>query len=203
VSSVNDAPVANNDSATTNEDTAVTRTVTSNDTDLDGDTLTVTGATLTSGQGTVAFSGGNVTFTPAANFNGTATIGYTISDGNGGTASAVLTVTVTAVNDPPIAANDAATTNEDTAVACPCSRMTAMSMAMCSRLRASRSRAAQETWRSAAPLSFSPRRPTLRGRRPLPTRSRRQWRDSVGERIGQRDRGERCAAGGKRQRDHE
>jgi hypothetical protein len=84
VSSVNDAPIANNDVASTTEEASVTTTVTSNDSDIDGDTLTVTSATLTSGQGSVAFSGGNVTFTPAVNFHGTATIGYTISDGNGG-----------------------------------------------------------------------------------------------------------------------
>jgi hypothetical protein len=73
----------------------VATVVTNNDSDLDGDTLIVTGTTLTGGQGSVSHRDGTVTFTPAANFNGNATIAYTISDGNGGTASAVLTVTVT------------------------------------------------------------------------------------------------------------
>src|SRR5205814_8181155 len=58
----------------------------------------------------------NVRFTPAANFNGTATIGYSISDGNGGTASALITVTVSPANDAPVALDDAASTAEDVPV---------------------------------------------------------------------------------------
>src|SRR5207247_9099936 len=55
-------------------------------------------------------------FTPALNFNGTATIGYSISDGNGGTASALITVTVSGANDPPVAVNDFTNTVEDVSV---------------------------------------------------------------------------------------
>ncbi|PYJ08398.1 MAG: hypothetical protein DME25_01630, partial [Verrucomicrobia bacterium] len=51
--------------------------------------------------------GTNLLFTPNRNFVGTATISYTISDGLGGTASATVTVTVTAVNHAPVANNDA------------------------------------------------------------------------------------------------
>src|SRR5205823_5358688 len=49
-----------------------------------------------------------------ANFNGTDSFGYSISDGNGGTASATVNVTVTPVNDAPIANNDSYNTPEDT-----------------------------------------------------------------------------------------
>jgi hypothetical protein len=90
--------------------------VLSNDIDPEGDTLMVTGATLTSGQGAVSHTGSGVTFTPAVDFNGTATITYTISDGNGGTDSAVLTVMVAAVNDAPVALDDSASTGENTTV---------------------------------------------------------------------------------------
>ncbi|SHF89870.1 gliding motility-associated C-terminal domain-containing protein [Flavobacterium segetis] len=130
VTAVNDAPVAVNDAATTNEDTAVTLNVTTNDTDVDG-TINATTVDLdpatagiqttftVTGEGTYSVSNlGVVTFTPVANYNGTATpIDYTVND-NAGLVSNIgkIAITVTAVNDAPIAVNDAVTTNEDTAV---------------------------------------------------------------------------------------
>jgi hypothetical protein len=83
-----------NDTPSTQEDTAVTFAVLTNDSDPDGDPLTVTGATMSNpSQGSVLVNGnGTLTFTPAANFNGPAVINYTISDGQGGTASATATV---------------------------------------------------------------------------------------------------------------
>ncbi len=113
----NSPPVAVNDTTNTVEDVTVTIAVLRNDSDPDGNPLTITSATATNG--TVVISGTNLVFIPATNFNGTATIGYTISDGNGGTASAVVTVTVSAVNDAPIAVNDSANTTEDVAVTIP------------------------------------------------------------------------------------
>jgi hypothetical protein len=111
----NPAPVAANDTETTPEDTPVTIPVLSNDNDPDGDPLTITAATSPNGTVTIN-ADGTLGFTPAPNFNGVATISYTISDGNGGTAIATATVTVTPVNDPPVASNDSAVTNEDTPV---------------------------------------------------------------------------------------
>jgi large repetitive protein len=110
---VNDVPVAVNDNATTPEDTPVTIPVLGNDTDADGNPLTVTAAT--SPNGTVTINpDGTITFTPNANFNGPTTITYTISDGQGGTATATVTLNVTPVNDPPLARPDTATGTEDT-----------------------------------------------------------------------------------------
>ena len=128
VNAVNDPPVAGNDSFTTNEDTAVTTTVLTNDSDLDGNPLSITqvnGAAIVAGGVAIAVTNGTVslnaagtqlTFTPSANYNGAASYTYTISDGQGGTATATVNGTVTAVNDPPVAVNDSFTTNEDTAV---------------------------------------------------------------------------------------
>ena len=97
----NPGPVAGNDVATTNEDTPVTISVLANDSDPDGDPLTVTSAT--SPDGTVVINpDGTITFTPAPNFNGTTSITYAISDGNGGTATATVAVTVAPVNDAPV-----------------------------------------------------------------------------------------------------
>jgi hypothetical protein len=98
---VNNAPVAVPDEATTAEDTAVIIDVLANDTDDDGDALAVTGVTgFVNGSASVN-ADGTVTFTPAPNFFGDASFSYNITDGNGGLASALVTVTVTPVNDPP------------------------------------------------------------------------------------------------------
>src|SRR5207244_162575 len=108
----NDPPVAVNDFTNTVEDVAVTIQPLVNDSDPDGDPLTIT--TVSPTNGTASIAGANVVFLPATNFNGTATIGYTISDGNGGSASALISVTVTAggPNDPPVAVNDDTKTGE-------------------------------------------------------------------------------------------
>jgi large repetitive protein len=115
VTSVNDAPVAANDTATTAEDTPITINVKGNDTDVDGDTLTVQSVTQ-GAKGTVSIVSGQILYTPNANYNGTDSFTYTISDGNGGTSTATVNVTVTPVNDAPVAVNDTTTTAEDTSV---------------------------------------------------------------------------------------
>ncbi|MHC6648279.1 tandem-95 repeat protein [Alteromonas sp. HB246098] len=114
VNAVNDAPIANPDSGTVNEDSSVIIDVLTNDTDVDGDALSITNAA--SPNGSVTFNGNNITFTPTADFNGATTVTYTISDGAGGTGSGTVTINVTNVNDAPVASDDTASTNEDTAV---------------------------------------------------------------------------------------
>jgi gliding motility-associated-like protein len=114
ITPVNDPPVAVNDLGTTLEDQPITGNVLSNDTDIDGNPLTVTqfviggvpyvaGSTATiPGVGTIVInSNGSYVFTPAPNYNGTVPpVLYFISDGQGGTASATLQLTVQAVADP-------------------------------------------------------------------------------------------------------
>ena len=113
VTPVNDAPVAAIDSATTLEDTPVIVTVLGNDSDIDGDTLTVTSASASNGT-VVILGDGTVRYTPNANFTGADTITYAISDGNGGTSSATVSVIVTSVNDAPSGADRTISTAEDT-----------------------------------------------------------------------------------------
>ncbi|UWR20910.1 cadherin-like domain-containing protein [Sulfitobacter sp. S190] len=115
VEAVNAPPVARDDSDETDEDTAVTIDILGNDSDPDGDALTVTAATSPDGD-VVINDDGTVTFTPDADFNGEATIDYTITDGNGGEDTAQVSVTVNPVNDAPVAEDDADTTDEDTTV---------------------------------------------------------------------------------------
>ena len=113
----NDGPVANNDTATTKEDTPVTFAVLGNDGDPDGDTLTVIGATVDPSLGTVVVNPDGtltLTFKPAINYNGPVEIQYTISDGHGGTATAIATVTVEPMPDTAILGTGAGTVQEDT-----------------------------------------------------------------------------------------
>ncbi|MEF1183003.1 Ig-like domain-containing protein, partial [Vibrio campbellii] len=112
VNPVNDAPVANDDSAVTDEDTPVTIDVLPNDTDIDGDTLTIVNASVPADQGTVEIVDGKLVFTPAENFNGEATISYTVSDG-ALEDDAQVSVTVNPLNDAPVANDDNAVTDED------------------------------------------------------------------------------------------
>jgi cysteine-rich repeat protein len=114
VVSVNDLPVANNDTATVVEDTPTPIAVLGNDTDADGDALSVS-AVGTAANGTVVLAGGILTYTPNANFNGSDAFNYTVSDGQGGTDIGAVTITVTAVNDSPVAGADTLTTNEEVA----------------------------------------------------------------------------------------
>jgi subtilisin-like proprotein convertase family protein len=102
----NRAPMAVDDSLTTAEDTPTNIAVLSNDTDVDGDALSVSAFAATSAQGgTVSKNAdGTLRYTPAANFNGTDSFTYTVSDGIGGTATATVNFTVTSVNDAPTVA---------------------------------------------------------------------------------------------------
>ena len=120
VNSVNDAPVANNDNATTAEDTPVNINVLLNDTDIEGLNPSSVTITVPPANGTVTVNPitGVLTFNPAPNFFGTTTFTYQVCD-NGFPVlcdDAVVTLTVTPVNDAPIANNDNATTNEDTPI---------------------------------------------------------------------------------------
>ncbi len=115
ISGVADDPVAVDDTAVTDEDTPVTIDVLTNDSDPDNDDLTVTQASAQNGTAVIE-ADGTLTYTPDADFNGTDTISYTVSDGNSGTDTATVTVTVTPVNDAPVAADDAFSTDEDTPV---------------------------------------------------------------------------------------
>ncbi|MCF6443337.1 Ig-like domain-containing protein [Nereida sp. MMG025] len=112
----NEAPSANDDTATTDEDTPVTINVLGNDTDPEDDVLTITDASVPADQGTVEIVGNQLVFTPADDFNGDATITYTIEDEGGNTDTATVDVTVTPVNDGPDAVDDTASTDEDTPV---------------------------------------------------------------------------------------
>ncbi|NEU06746.1 tandem-95 repeat protein, partial [Flavihumibacter sp. R14] len=122
VTPVNDAPVALNDAYTTTEETPITIAapgILVNDSDIDGDAITAIKVTDPA-NGTLVFNAdGSFTYTPNANFNGTDSFTYKVSDGSLESNTATVTITVTPVNDAPVALNDAYTTTEETPVSVP------------------------------------------------------------------------------------
>jgi hypothetical protein len=109
----NFAPVASDVSVATNEDAAVS--VTMDAFDVDGDALSYT-VTNAPDHGTLSGSGATRTYRPAANFSGTDSFTYRVSDGSLSSNIATVTITVRALNDAPTASNRSYSTNEDTAV---------------------------------------------------------------------------------------
>jgi hypothetical protein len=103
VIAVDDAPVALDGAATTAEDTSVAITLQA--TDIDSQVLTFSIVSPPS-DGTLTGSGANWTYTPAPNFHGVRTFTFAASDFIKGSAPATVTITVTPVNDPPVAADD-------------------------------------------------------------------------------------------------
>ncbi|MEO7433049.1 MAG: Ig-like domain repeat protein [Dokdonella sp.] len=106
---VNLLPVASAASYEMNEDTELqvqpAQGLVAHAGDADGDPLTLVNPGAITAQGiggTVVLSAdGSFTYTPPTNANGTATFGYTVSDGHE-SITATATVNVAAVNDPPV-----------------------------------------------------------------------------------------------------
>jgi VCBS repeat-containing protein len=130
----NRSPVANDNAYTTSEDNGLSGNVLTDgvdDTDADGDPLT---ATIVTGpqHGTLVLNpNGSFTYTPTADYSGTDTFTYKVSDetgrfhmhgllgfltNSGHSDTATVSITVHAVNHPPVASDDIATAAEDTAV---------------------------------------------------------------------------------------
>lgn len=108
--SLNKLPLAVDDVAFTNQEMAVTTNVLANDTDPDGDALTVIGVTDPAKGIAVNNEDGTITYTPDPGFFGVDSFEYTVSDGEGGFASAAVTVEV---NGRPVATDDSTTTAEN------------------------------------------------------------------------------------------
>ncbi|MBD2415418.1 hypothetical protein FACHB389_18780 [Nostoc calcicola FACHB-389] len=113
--------------ATTNEDTTVTILATNilgGYTDVDGDTLTIsdftnpTNGTLTLNNNSTPDNPSDDFFiyTPNANFNGTDSFNFTVSDVNGGNTTGTFNLKVLPVNDAPVAVNDTLTAGFNTPV---------------------------------------------------------------------------------------
>lgn len=127
----NSPPLALDDAFSTNEDTPLGDNVLGNDSDPNGDVLAVSQVngsaanvgvqiTLVSGATVTQNSNGSFTYDPNGAFESLApgesapdSYGYSITDGNGGSDSATVDITITGVDDPPVAVNDSATVTEN------------------------------------------------------------------------------------------
>jgi VCBS repeat-containing protein len=114
VACVNDAPVANDDEASVLEDSSVTVPVLGNDYDPDGDPLSVSIVSGPANGRATVNPDGTITYTPNPDFCGTDSFTYKACDPSGACDTATVTITVTCVNDAPVAQDDTYTTNEDT-----------------------------------------------------------------------------------------
>jgi len=116
----NQAPVANDDAFSVDEDASLNEPapgVLANDTDGDMDPLTATLVTgPTNAQAFTLNADGSFNYTPAADFSGSDSFTYVANDGQVDSAPATVTITVNPINDPPVAVDDTAVTNEDVQV---------------------------------------------------------------------------------------
>ncbi len=120
IAAVNDAPAALNEAYTTVEDTALVvdaaNGVLANDTDIDSPRSAVIAA-LAGGvptKGSVVLNAdGSFAYTPFANATGQDSFSYRAVDGNRTSNVGTVTITITAVNDAPVAVPDAYTTGQD------------------------------------------------------------------------------------------
>jgi len=114
--------VASNDSYATDEDTALNQPapgVLSNDTDPENDSLTAEKVSDPS-HGTLTLDpDGSFAYTPNGGFSGSDSFTYKANDGTSYSNVATVDITVNAVNDAPVAVDDTATTDEDTAAVIP------------------------------------------------------------------------------------
>ena len=103
---INNAPVAVDDDCNVDVGGTSEINVLANDTDADGDTLTIISVTQGS-NGTVTITPGGVTYTHDGSATSSDSFTYTVSDGNGGTAIGVVSMTIgTGANNVPVAVDD-------------------------------------------------------------------------------------------------
>jgi VCBS repeat-containing protein len=114
VTPVNDMPVPDARAVTTAEDTAKDITLTGSD--IDGDSLTYT-VVAGPGHGTLSGAAPNVTYTPASNYNGLDSLTFKVNDGKIDSAPAIVSITITPINDPPVANAQSVATAQNTAKA--------------------------------------------------------------------------------------
>ncbi len=112
ITPVNDAPTADTQAVTTDEDTAKAISVSAGD--VDGDSLTYSLA-ASPAHGVLTGALPNVTYTPAADYNGSDSFTFKVNDGTVDSNIATASLTVRAVNDAPVAADQSVTTDQDTA----------------------------------------------------------------------------------------
>ena len=106
VSVINGAPVTTADVSIVSEDSSNNRiSVLANDTDPESNILSLDSVS-TASYGTVTVAGNNALYSPEANFAGSDSFSYWVTDGEGGSTKGEVSITVTASNDAPTAVDD-------------------------------------------------------------------------------------------------
>jgi hypothetical protein len=109
----NEPPVANAQAVLLDEDTPININLTGSD--LDNDPLTFSIVDQPT-KGTLSGSAPNLTYTPAANLNGGDSFTFVVNDGTVNSATALVTLSISPLNDTPIAVDDIANTAEEVPV---------------------------------------------------------------------------------------
>ena len=112
----NQLPVAHDQVVSATEDHAVGMLLTGSD--PDGDVLTFAVASAPA-QGVLTGQGASLTYTPRADYRGSDSFSFEVSDGKGGTARGTVSLAVAAVNDAPTAYSQAVSTAANTPVQIP------------------------------------------------------------------------------------
>lgn len=102
----NVAPNAVNDTVSTNKNTFADFTVTTNDTDAGGDAVRITNITNPPHGDAQLYSPGVIRYSPDTNYTGSDSFTYTLTDEDGATDTATVSITVANVNGPPVANPD-------------------------------------------------------------------------------------------------
>jgi len=102
VTPVNDTPIADSQSVSVNEDASVLITLTGSDIDRDPLIYLIV-SNPAHGTLTDPGQGATLTYTPAANYSGPDSFTFKVNDGTTDSSPATVTITVTALNDPPVA----------------------------------------------------------------------------------------------------
>ena len=110
----NQPPTADPQSVTTPEDTSLDIVLAGSD--PDGDALSYNIAAGPS-HGTLTGTAPSLTYQPAANYNGADSFTFTVSDGMATSAPATVSISVTPLNDAPVANPQSVATQQNTAVA--------------------------------------------------------------------------------------
>ncbi|MEA3424148.1 MAG: Ig-like domain-containing protein [Bacillota bacterium] len=110
---VNNPPVADDKEVTTNEDASASITLTGSDPDSDEITFSVLDGPA---HGLLSGTAPDLIYTPKTDYNGSDSFTYVVNDGQVDSLPATVSITVTAVNDDPVAIDLSLTTDQDTSV---------------------------------------------------------------------------------------
>ncbi|WP_430815424.1 putative Ig domain-containing protein [Carboxylicivirga sp. RSCT41] len=113
ITPVNDAPLVNDDNFTLDEDSNLDLAILENDSDIDGSLNTASLAIITDAtNGTLTINDNTINYSPDADYNGSDSFVYSVADNEGISEQAMVSITINAVNDAPVAIDDEGETSD-------------------------------------------------------------------------------------------